>query len=394
MSKFLRLNINNARLLSNIEIDNKTKKITYNYVFKTIDNPIPEHLLLNMLTDLIGEIPIPKYKQYEYTSNLAVDEQIGRKILQEIISEAYVYYHINGMNLFDFLDKESIDKPWVAYNKEENDGIIRFRGTTKDDVRNQIHNINEDVKKYVIKEKTPWGNAPWEFISGEKYQIDSNVDNVTILFTVDDYQMKAKGFYNWERFEKNFNLTPENKEEYNKIIGHIQKIMGITVHPKLIYPKYKDLCKNLCILIKNNENIANETFDFCKNGKFKTLNISTYLYTLFGYDKTIKEAKLYVKKYDKNGKETFLTTSNVNQKPDGNIRHTAIVNRVQMQAMFSFDGSIIIPLDKLTNEEEEYIIQQIKNNSGYTNCLEGGIARIEILNNISFNMDDYIQIFK
>lgn len=373
MSKYLRLNIENAGLLSNIKIKkikNKPDRIKYDYVFKTIDNPIPKHLLLNMLTDLIGEIPIPEYKKYSYTNTLE-GKQKGRKILQKIISEAYVYYHINGMNLFDFLDKEVID------------GINQLSDTTKD-----------DEKKYVIREKTPWGNAPWEFISGEKYQIDSNVDNNTILFTVDDFQMKANGFYNWDIFEKNFNLTKENLEEYNKIIAHIQKIMGITEHPKLIYPKYKDLCKDLCILIKNNENIANETFDFCKNSKFKTLNISTYLHTLFGYDSTIKEAKLYAKKYNKKGEETFLTTSNVNQKSNGNIRHTAIVNRVETQAMFSFDGSIIIPLDNLTNEEEEYIIQQIKNNSGITNCLEGGIAKIEILKQISFNMDDYIQIFK
>lgn len=372
MSQYLRLNIENAGLLSNIKIKknkNKPDTIKYDYVFKTIDNPIPEHLLLNMLTDLIGEIPIPKYKKYGYTNTLE-GEQTGRKILQKIISEAYVYYHINGMNLFDFLDKEAIDD------------INQLSDTTKD-----------GKKKYVSREKTPWGNAPWEFISGEKYQINSNVDNVTILFTVDDYQMKANGFYSWEIFEKNFNLTKENLEEYNKIIAHIQKIMGITVHPKLIYPSYKDLCKDLCILIKNNENIANETFAFCKNSKFKTYNTSTYLYTLFGYDSTIKEAKLYVKKY-KDGEETFLQTSNVNQPEHKNIRHTAVVNRVEIQAMFSFDGSIIIPLNNLTNEDKEYIIQQIKNNSGITDCLEGGIAIIEILDNITFNMDDYIQIFK
>ena len=70
--------------------------------------------------------------------------------------------------------------------------------------------------------------------------------------------------------------------------------------------------------------------------------------------------------------------------------------RVETQAKLSFDGSIIIPLDNtiLTNEEEEYIIQRIENNSGFTKCLEGGIAIIEILDNITFNMDDYIQIFK
>ena len=404
--KYLKLNIENASLLREIE----TKKESGTYIvekncFHNQKTLIPQHLLLNMLTYLIGEVPIPKYKEYGNTNELKneKDEQKGRMLLKKIVidSPAYAKYYINNIDLFSYWNEESYVLPYVAVSKK--DKKIHVRGKSKEEVKNLLIKENKNEKDYTIFETYPWDNAPWEYMNGKKTAVNSNTGATQLLFKDGDFEFRVDGEYTWYRFNQAFQGY---KEASDTIIKFIEKVLesknGLTKE----YKSFQAVCEALYFkLYETGENnvriknivLENEIIDFCKsfiknwdgkNGKLgKIQKITCYLYALFGYHK--KSEELYSKK---------LPTSNIAQDDKKNDKINLNVNRViytnsQLQKL-KFNGDIIIKLEGKLNEDEiNYLMEGFMSNSGITNCLEGW-ATIEFLDVIDFSMNNYHEIIE
>lgn len=365
MSKFLHLEITKAGVIIDKpkKIPQNVKDIQKNYkqeqnisslisVGHQIDNPVRYNTIVNMLTCLLGGIPIPS--KQEKMERILVDlkpDELAVKLSQN----AYIKYDY-------FYDNESYINSVMGDDKKEYH-LIKMKGLympwgfemfhTRKTALNSHRQIGTTLGKLIEKD-------------GIKYNSFFDLDNPKTI----------GGVYNFNMLDRHFGDDRENPI-YKMLIQFINEILNV----ENVFDEYtfNDMVYEIYQRQLNNDSLKEKIKNFIilyqlEWKKWHDVFFNTWMCAIFNH-------------VEKNKEWVFITSNSLipdsanSRNSQTKVNPTYLLNMNGISYIGRFNANIIIELnDDIENEVET----KIRENMGWCRCLEGGICEVEILNMCPF----------
>lgn len=365
MSKFLHLEITNAGVIidQTDEIPQNVIDIQKNYkqdqnisslisAGHQIDNPVRYNTIVNVLTCLLGGIPIPS--KQERMERILVDlkpDELAVKLSQN----AYIKYDY-------FYDNESYINTVIGDDKKEYH-LIKRKGKNMPWGFEWFH-TRKTALDSIRRIKTNLGKL-----------IEKDGINYNSFFDLDTPKTIA-GVYDFNMLDRHFGDDRENPI-YKRLIQFINEILNV----ENVFDEYtfNDMVYEIYQRQLNNDSLKEKIKNFIISyqlewKKWHDFSFKLWMCAIFNHIEKNKEW-VFVTSND-----VIPKTPNVRNKPT-KVYPTYLLIMNGISYIGRFNANIIIELnDDIENEVET----KIRENMGWCRCLEGGICEIEILNMCPF----------
>lgn len=365
MSKFLHLEISNAGVIIDKpkKIPQNVKDIQKKYKQEQnisslisaghqIDNPVRDNTIVNMLTCLLGGIPIPS--KQERMERILVDLK-PNELAVKLFQNAYIKYDY-------FYNNESYINSVIGDDKQEYH-LIKIKGKnmpwgfemfhTRKTALNSHRQIETTLGKLIEKD-------------GIKYNSFFDLDNPKTI----------GGVYNFNMLDRHFGDDRENPI-YKRLIQFINEILNV----ENVFDEYtfNDMVYEIYQRQLNNDSLKEKIKNFIVSyqlewKKWHDVFFNTWMCAIFNH-------------VEKNKEWVFITSNSLipdsanSRNSQTKVNPTYLLNMNGLSYIGRFNANIIIELnDDIENDVEN----KIRENMGWCRCLEGGICEVEILNMCPF----------